>query len=89
VTGAALYQQFTYGPYDRAGNLLGVTEDNPTGYPFSDNSARDNDWTYTYDGLGRLKTAAPQAIASWTSTAFSYDFFGNMTANGGLVLTRI
>ncbi len=95
--GSTVYQQFDYtnatgsGAYDQAGNLLAVTENSAayaTGYTFADNHARDNDWTYAYDGIGRLHSATAQDAATWGGVAnFNYDFLGNMTAKGGLVLT--
>lgn len=85
--GTTALQTWNYGPssggavapgYDRAGNLLRIDDVTPTGQ-YGDNSERDNDWTYTYDGLGRLTGAAWEAKP--TAAAFAYaDGLGNMTA---------
>lgn len=72
--------------YDRAGNLLNVTDVTATAqYPAF--SGRDNDWQYTYDGLGRLTSAAWGAVP--TTATFAYtDGLGNMT-EGNLAFPNI
>ncbi|MBI4517047.1 MAG: hypothetical protein HY699_14665 [Deltaproteobacteria bacterium] len=77
--GSNLYQQFSYGPYDPSGNLLGVRDANAyaTGFTYTQGSSRDNDWDYTYDGLGRVMSA--DGVATWGApTDFQYDNYGNL-----------
>lgn len=87
IRGSAALQTWNFGPtnagvispgYDKTGNLLRIEDTTPSGQ-YADNSERDNDWTYTYDGLGRLTGAAWEARP--TSAAFGYnDGLGNMTS---------
>lgn len=72
---APALQDFQYGPYDRAGNLLKITDQTTT---YTAESARDNDWTYTYWGEGRLSTA--KKGTSGVTASFTYDYLDNMTA---------
>jgi RHS repeat-associated protein len=90
--GAAVMQDFQYGPYDPNGNLRAVTDNNAAAsYPYANATARDNDWSYTYDGVGRLATMQNPAWAS-AASPFTYDLLGNLTTrgdgtSGGLGLT--
>jgi RHS repeat-associated protein len=90
--GAAVMQDFQYGPYDPNGNLRTVTDNNAAAsYPYANATARDNDWSYTYDGVGRLATMQNPAWAS-AASPFGYDMQGNLTTrgdgtSGGLLLT--
>lgn len=85
-------QIWNYGPttsgiqngYDRAGNLLQI--DDITSSQYADNSDRDTDWLYTYDGIGRLTNAAWGARAA--TAAFQYDGLGNMS-QGNLVFPNL
>lgn len=81
-------QNFAYGPYDKAGNLLRITD--PNGYGYGDADPRDNDWQYTYDGLGRLTQATAPNNGEWGSGGFGfgYDRLGNLTARGDLAMTH-
>jgi RHS repeat-associated protein len=72
-------QNWRYGPgnpaqdgYDQVGNPLQIA-DATAGYQGAE---RDNDWLYTYDGIGRLKTA--QLRGGTATPNFEYDNTGNM-----------
>jgi RHS repeat-associated protein len=79
--GSTVHQRWNYGPgspvhdgYDQTGNPLEIADATLTsGYQGSN---LDNDWRYTYDGIGRLKTA--QLRGGTTTPSFEYDNMGNM-----------
>jgi RHS repeat-associated protein len=73
--GSTTLQNFVYGPYDYDGNLLKVTDSTPSAQ-YAQGSSRDSDWDYTYDGIGRLKSAKWGSVP--TTASFEYDYLGNM-----------
>lgn len=77
-------QDFRYSAYDRAGNLLTIDDQTPSSPPlqapatqYGSSSPRDNDWTYSYWGEGRLKSS--RKGPNGTTASFFYDYLDNMT----------
>ncbi|GIW39522.1 MAG: hypothetical protein KatS3mg076_0099 [Candidatus Binatia bacterium] len=83
VRNSSTLQHFKYTAYDKAGNLLRIVD--PNGYGYSDSSTLDNDWQFSYDGLGRLVEMVPPSHPQWQGTQdFAYDRLSNLTRRGSL-----
>jgi len=86
--GGMMFQKFDYPTYDRAGNLLQVSDDiSAPGYTYSSESNRDNSWAHQFDGIGRLQHSEAAAADTWGPSSFAYDPLGNLTNRGALSLT--